>query len=146
MPDEEISYGLFSRGDLAMKSNAEGTGIGLYIAKKVTNLLNGSIEYKSNRISDFYIPYLHKYISYDHTETDDKEMLLNVKSEYKKLQCVTYTSEQTYPVENHRNMKCVYTDVVNSDVFVKSFDKIPKARVLDKINEPTYKITFEVVI
>lgn len=56
--DKEYLFGLFFRG--ANAGNVQGTGLGLYIVAKYTELLNGKIEYKTalNKGTEFILTFL----------------------------------------------------------------------------------------
>lgn len=58
--DNERIYHLFERGSEASKT-MKGTGIGMYIVKKICMAHGGNVSHRSERLNDFNIPILSNY-------------------------------------------------------------------------------------
>ena len=121
IPEEESErvYGLFERGTEA--SNIErGTGMGMYIVKKICEAHGGTISHTSKKLSDLNIPVLlnYKNIISDLTSGDIEK----IEKEISALSTVQY-------------------EVVSNRNFIE-YDNV----FWNRLNIPTYKNTFTVTI
>lgn len=116
-------YKLFERSeDAALMSG--GTGIGLYIVKKICNAHGGDVTHKSEKLSDYNIPALVNY------------------------KCNPKLANKLSPEEQEKYEKSLnlIPDKIKSEVVCDS-EFIEYARVFsDSIDKPTYRNTFRITI
>lgn len=116
-------YKLFERSeDAALMSG--GTGIGLYIVKKICNAHGGDVTHKSEWLSDYNIP-----------------ALVNYKYNPKLARKVTPKKREEYNTSLYLISNKTESEVVCDSSFIKL------ARVFsDSIDKPTYRNTFRITI
>lgn len=119
--DDKI-YELFERGHNAEKQ--EGTGIGMYVVKKVCEAHGGTISHESHKISDYNIPVLFNYKRKNHLA---KKI---APSEVEKL--IAEVSRLSSSIEK---------EIVNSDNFIQ-YAGVFTSRIFN----PTYKNSFLITI
>lgn len=101
--------------------NIDGSGIGLYLSKLIANDIGMDIQYHCEKISDYNLPLLERYISLDYDS--EEAPLEDVCKEYNRL------------------------DKKELEKIISPFSrKISNIGVRNDIDTPTYKVTFEVII
>lgn len=123
----DIPYELYYRGPQI--TGKEGVGIGLFLARQIANAHYGSIEHKVEKISNFNIPLIEKYLESDF-KGKEKNIELKLSDEIKKLK---QTNEYYNIVALDKNWNLRYSN--------------PKAKELvNSIRQKTWKVTFKVTI
>lgn len=97
--------------------------IKLFITSEIIKLVGRELVYCSEKISDYYIPFLNRIIADKEEIKASKETTVKMQTELERLK-----SENTLSL------------ILNSN----SLDCITKIEVLNEINKPTYKNIFEV--
>lgn len=82
MDEGDSLYELYARGDIAQKV-AAGDGIGLYVVKKITSLLNLNIFHKCVFINKYHIPLMDWFIKEPFSEQSDIEKQNSIKAAQK---------------------------------------------------------------
>ena len=119
--DDNI-YELFVRGNNA--KSFKGTGIGMYVVKKICEVHGGTISHESCKLSDYNIPVLFNYKRKTHLA---KKMSL---SEIEKIKIEVLALPDS-----------IEKEVVNSDKFIR-FAHVFKSRIFN----PTYRNSFFITI
>lgn len=116
-------YALWERSEEATRMS-KGTGLGMYIVKKVCNVHGGEITHRSEPLSLFNIPVLYNY-------------------KYKNSLARGFSDAEIkqFNDELNRLSDNIEKDVVNNPIFVK-YAYVFKSR----INTPTFKNTFYITI
>lgn len=105
----------------------EGSGIGLYVANEIANILNLKLTWKSKKISDYNIPLLMRYLStIPDIQTFPHNMPQLAREEYKRL------------VHNK-----LISQVFN-DEYLENPSEWNQIEIEEDLFRPTYKVTFEI--
>ena len=123
--DKDRIYNRFERGEHASLKVSDGTGIGMYIVRKICRAHGGDIHHKSTKISDFNIP-----------------VLFNFKKDEKLARKCSAEDISTYREELNR----ISVDVERK-VVVKDNNFVKYAFVFSsRIRMPTYENIFQITI
>ena len=118
--EEERVYNLFERGTEA-SNITRGTGLGMYIVKKICEAHGGTVSHKSEELSRYNIPVLYNY--------------KKIKRELSISEIIKWENEISW------HSWLIKKEVVYNDDFIKYLDVF-----LNRINMPTYRNTFIVKI
>lgn len=121
--DKDRIYNLFERSEEATKM-AKGTGIGMYIVRKICEAHGGKVFHKSDKLSDYNIPVLYNFKSKEIlSKKCSKDEIDSFRNELRKLS-----------ISIEQEVVCDYHFVRYSHVFST------------RIKSPTFKNTFYVTI
>ena len=121
--EEDRVYNLFERGTEA-SGITRGTGLGMYLVKKICDAHGGTVRHESTNLSKYNIPVLLNFVKNDKLQKDfSLKERIDLKYEIVKL-----------PVS-------IKSEVVYDDFFIK-YQHVFKTR----INMPTYRNTFTITI
>jgi len=137
IPDNDLNliFDFGYRTNEAILHFPEGSGIGLWIIRKVMGILGGEVRLSSLRVSDYNIPMMHALMS-------NGELLKNL--EIQKLNEV----QNEYLRLKNENCINIFGDTVDliSWVISEYHWKDPSSKkILAELYNPTYLISFEVI-
>lgn len=108
-------------------THIEGSGIGLYVADTVSKILDAKIDWKSNRISEYNIPMMMRYLNLpSNLQTAEGVDLPRLQAEYVRLS----NSLQLSRVLNQEYLS--YPELWNIN------------QILGEIKRPTYEVAFTI--
>lgn len=119
-------WGFGKRGENVQ--GVEGIGMGLYNAKRVADAHKASIEYNSQKVSDFDVPLIEAYLKQSF-EGKDQKLIGRLKEELEQLK---QSGEYEKIVARNKFGLKMYHPVVDE--------------MIDLIVKPTYKVTFRITI
>ena len=116
-------FEMYFRGDTT--AQVEGSGIGLYIAHEVANILNATLSWDSKKISDYNIPILMRY--------------LHLSPELRKSQNIDF---ELAHAEYQRLQQNEQLNQVFNAAYLDNPDSWNLYEIQDEITSPTHKVTF----
>lgn len=127
----EKAYELYYRGQ-STKGKVDGEGIGLFVSKKIAEMLDMHLYHTIDQISDHAVPLIKEYINRDLMfYKKDDNLINNLTKEIERLK--------------HKGELWRYEDIINFNK-TKSISDIDLAEetIVTYINKPTYKVTFNI--
>jgi len=120
----DAPYGLYYRNQALVNKKVEGSGIGLYVAKEVARLIGVNVSHKpAKKMSEFNIPLMKYYLDWANPNN--------------RIYDAIYKNYQKLKAQN------VINEVSNENV---AYKRPPRGMVFNEIENPTYKVEFEVII
>lgn len=107
----------------------EGSGIGLFVANEVAKILDANLTWNNEKISDYNIPLLMRYL-YDFTE---------VQSPSSNMQNLAY--EEYKRLKDNKLISLVF-----NEEYLKDSSEWNQIEIEEQLISPTYKVTFEIEI
>jgi hypothetical protein len=134
---ESVHNRIFEMGYRTWKAREyfpEGSGIGLWIVRKIMNLLGGKVQLcEQEWISNYNVPLLYAYVNNPEFYFDINEDLQEAEDEYNRLSNDYITNDFG---EHQDKMSWI---VSKYNWYIPASSKVE-----DELHQPTYKIKFEV--
>lgn len=122
--DHNQIFQMYFRGNSS--PHIEGTGIGLYVAYEIANILDATISWESKKISDYNIPILMRY--------------LHLPSEFQSLQA---TKLEQLHAEHQRLLHNNLLSRVYNKEYLKHPETWNSYEMSETLTLPTYEVTFK---
>jgi len=119
-------FQMYFRGDNTT-SQIEGSGIGLYVAKEVADILDAKLTWTNEKISDYNIPILMRH--------------LNLPPELRRFPLV---SSQLIHAEYYRLQNSISLAQVFNGDYLKNPGKWNQLEMQEELHRPTYEVTFRI--
>ncbi|MCL2312428.1 MAG: ATP-binding protein [Firmicutes bacterium] len=123
MENSEKPYELYYRGVKNEEMSTEGSGIGLYVAKEVATQIKSTLRHKCEKISDYNVPLIRKYLEILDSGNKNFSIIKNVCEELEKAN--------------------IFEEVCSSRT---DYREIKNIQVKEEVFLPLYKTKFEVTI
>lgn len=144
--DTEELYKLYYVEDHAKKLSDNSNGIGLYVVKRVVELLHGNKNHSSNPVSSFVIPYMEPFLKL----IEEGKISRDERSPIDGKPASEYEAEIRRELEKIRENGTFEKVVSGEDVMVEGENKysLTVEQIKDAIfaREKTYEVTFEVML
>lgn len=132
MDEGDSLYELYARGDIAQKHVASGDGIGLYVVKKISSLLNLNISHESVFIDKYHIPLVDWFTREQFVEQTDIDRQTSISAFKRSLEM-----QHVFDPELIIN-KSEYTCITRKD--------LSKEYLRKRIDRETWFTSFTVVV
>ncbi len=128
MPEsKEQLFKIYYRGNAAT-SSVDGSGLGLYVAKNVSEIIDGVLDYSCNLVSRYNIPLLSRYYA---LEPEERKLL--------------ELDESALIQEYDRLQKAQIVSRVVNEEFLKDKKTWYFDEIQDEIETPTYEVCFSLL-
>ena len=131
--EDDDPYELYYRSSL-LQGEIEGEGIGLFVAKKITNLFDMHIYHTSKQISDYGISLIPEYLNREFSIYEKDNSLIEV------------LNKEVEKLEN-KSIEWQFDTIVNRNKPTPvSYKYMAESALITNVKNPTYIVTFNIDI
>lgn len=124
--ENERVYDLYTRGSSKHHNSVDGDGIGLYVVKRISNLLGITVSHKCQKIAQCYLPLIDWYINEpfrDSKRQKKQNELKKYRDEYNELILKYVLNNNVHTVITRRDLSEEYLDSrIDRETWLTQFD------------------------